>query len=200
MNRNILLIVLLSISSLLFSQNKLKISVFANPCINWINSDNSNTETASPTIGFDAGLMVDKFFAERYAVSTGASIGSFGGEMKIDGFEKHRYNINYISFPLGLKLKTKEIGYFTYYANLGFLAQINYRATDYYNTETHNVWDNTKLFNLGYHFGLGTEYGLGGDAALILGLKYSNGFLDIINNRDGVQSISSMAVVLGILF
>jgi hypothetical protein len=145
--------------------------------------------------------MVDKFFAERYAISTGASIGSFGGNIRYRNDENNRYSIQYISIPLGVKLKTKEIGYFTYYANLGFAAQLNFKATSYYdNNQAHNVWDNTKLFNLGYHFGLGTEYGLGGDAALVLGLKYSNGFLDIINDAQGVQNLSSVALVLGILF
>ena len=36
--------------------------------------------------------------------------------------------MQYINIPLGLKLKTNEIGYFTFYANLGLDAGINIKA------------------------------------------------------------------------
>jgi hypothetical protein len=202
----------------LFSQQHLRFTVFANPSINWLKSDVKDVSFEAPTMGFDAGLTLDKFFAERYAISTGISIGSFGGKLKYNeetNFSVHgedaivaagsivKYKLQYITIPLGLKFKTNEIGYFTYYAHLGLTTQFNVKSTADSGDGTldkSNVGEDIGFANLGYHFGLGTEYALGNSAAIVFGLTYTNGFIDITSHQNDKITLAGIALRLGILF
>ena len=198
-----------------------RFSVFANPCINWFNSDGKKAQSVSPAFGFDAGLTVDKYFAENYAFSTGLSIGTLGGKLNyetenikfstpdanptVNAKTDIKYTLQYITLPLGLKFKTKEIGYFTYFAHLGLTNQININAKattgDAAATLSgDNIDKNIALFNVGYHIGLGAQYSLGGNTAIVLGATLTNGFLDVTNNDKSKITTSSLAIRIGLLF
>jgi hypothetical protein len=198
-----------------------RFSVFANPCINWFNSDGKKAQSDSPVFGFDAGLTVDKYFAENYAFSTGLSIGTLGGKLKYDpenikfstpdgnpvvnANTPIKYSLQYITLPLGLKFKTKEIGYFTYFAHLGLTSQVNINAKatsddDPAKLSGDNIDKDIAIFNLGYHFGLGAQYSIGGNTAIVLGATLTNGFLDITNNDKSKITTSSLAIRIGLLF
>jgi opacity protein-like surface antigen len=223
--RKIVLVNLLLVANLIAinSQQKLRFSIFVNPCINWLSSDVKTVKSDGATFGFDAGLTMDKFFAPNYAISTGISIGSLGGNLRYDSitpFSTHtgdvkvpagstvKYKLQYITVPLGLKFKTNEIGYFTYFAHLGFTLQANIKATgtstDASQTlDNDNISENIGFFNLGYHIGGGVEYSLGGNTAIVIGITYTNGFVDITSNPsnpDDKITTSSFAIRLGVLF
>jgi hypothetical protein len=202
------------------AQQKLRFSVFANPCINWLSSDVKTIKGDGAAFGFDAGLTMDKFFASNYAFSTGVSIGSLGGNLRYGNSTSFRtplgdtaipagssvkFKLQYITIPLGLKFKTNEIGYFTYFAHLGFTLQANIKATGTTSGSVHvldndNIGEEINFLNLGYHIGAGTEYSLGGNTALIIGITYTNGFIDITQNSDDKITTSSFAIRLGVLF
>ncbi len=202
------------------AQQKIRFSVFANPCINWLQSDVNNVQSNGAAFGFDAGLTMDRFFAENYAFSTGISIGSLGGNLiykDSTSFSTHnnsavvpagsnvKFKLQYITIPLGLKFKTKQIGYFTYFAHLGFTIQGNIKAIGT-SSGASNALDNDDIskeinfFNLGYHFGAGAEYALGGNTSLIFGITYTNGFVDITQNTNDKITTLSIAIRLGIMF
>jgi Outer membrane protein beta-barrel domain len=202
------------------AQQKVRFSVFFNPGINWLQSDIKDVSYKSPTIGFDAGLTIDKFFTDKYAFSTGISITSLGGTLTYKNatdFYVHgenlmapansdvKYKLQYLTIPLGIKLKTNQIGYLTYFANLGFNLQFNIKSTassnDQLNTlQNDNVSDEINFYNMGYFFGVGAEYSLGGSAALIFGITYSNGFLDITSSSSDKITSSTVAIRLGMMF
>jgi opacity protein-like surface antigen len=113
------------------------------------------------------------------------------------------YKLQYISVPIGLKLKTNEIGYLTYFTHLGIIAGVNIKATgevEDYELENENISDEIKLFNLGYYIGAGVEYSIGGNSAIVLGLTYTNGFVDITKDTDNKVTNSNIAIRIGILF
>lgn len=205
------------------SQTGVRFSIFANPTINWFQSDNSKNITSDgSTVGFDAGLTVDNYFADNYAFTTGISIGNQGGklnyktdtEFKLNSGEvvtlpannSVKYKLQYLTIPAGLKFKTKEIGYSTFFAHLGLTSQINIKARAF-SSESNNPSldnDNVKpvinLFNMGYHIGAGVQYSLGGNSALVGGLTYTNGFIDITDNDKSYINSMSLALRVGILF
>jgi opacity protein-like surface antigen len=202
------------------AQQRLRFSVLVNPCFNWLSSDVKTIESNGANFGFDAGLTMDKFFAENYAFSTGISIGSLGGNLRyssntvfrttlgdtaVPAGSSVKFKLQYITVPLGLKFKTNQIGYFTYFAHLGFTLQANIKATGT-NTGTprvlddDNISDEISFLNLGYHIGAGAEYSLGGNTAVVFGITYTNGFVDITQNSDDKITTSSFAIRLGILF
>jgi len=213
----IILALLFSIVQGLYSQNT-KFTVFVDPKFSWMTPDLKDVDSDGSKLGVNIGLNVDKFFAPNYAFMTGISIDNTGGFLKYTNQEPIKtnggmdtipagnsleYKLQYISIPLGLKLKTNEIGYFTFFTHLGVNASVNIKATgevEGYELENDNISDEIKLFNLGYYIGLGTEYSIGGNTAIVLGLTYTNGFVDITTDSNNKVTNSNIAIRIGILF
>ncbi|MCK5170656.1 MAG: hypothetical protein KAQ75_12320, partial [Bacteroidales bacterium] len=100
-------------------------------------------------------------------------------------------------------LKTNEIGYLTFFTHLGVNGGIKIKATgevDDFELDNENISEEIKLFNLGYYIGAGVEYSIGGNSAIILGLTYTNGFIDITTDNDNKITLSNFAIRIGILF
>ncbi len=146
-------------------------------------------------------LIVETYFKPNYAFVSGLSLTSLGGNLMYkdsaslstssgrqcnhSGNTTVAYNLNLSVLPVALKLKSNEIGYFTYYAQMGFTPQFNIgsRATstdDLLNKD--NVSEEINLFNLSYFFGGGIEYNIGGQTSLITGIFFNNGFIDVLSS------------------
>ncbi|MBN1187669.1 MAG: PorT family protein [Bacteroidales bacterium] len=215
MKKYILLFILSLIFQGIFSQG-LKMGVFADPLITWMVTDADNITNDGVRMGVNIGLSVEKYFAENYAFSTGLFISNCGGRLQYSDtttFEtgsEHitinpnsiiKYKLQYISVPLGLKLKSDEIGYTTFYADLGMLPQVNIKAiADGDSLSNANVSDDIAFFNLSYYIGAGIEYSLGGKTSLTTGIKYTNGFLDVSSLNGYRATTKSVSLRLGIIF
>jgi long-subunit fatty acid transport protein len=194
-----------------------KIGVIVDPQIAWIASESKNVDNEGTVIGINGGLSIDKYFQKNYALHTGLTIGTQGGKLRYteqmtinaDGTEVSLpagsvvdYKLNYITVPLGLKLKTNQIGYFSYYAQLGFTNQFNIKAkasSDDKQLDKDLIKKEIKLYNLSYHFGAGIEYQLSEETAFTVGVTYHNGFLDLTDQSAKVYS-RVIALSLGIIF
>ena len=96
-----------------------------------------------------------------------------------------KYKLQYIHIPIALKLQTTEIGYTTYFAQLGLDPMINVKANadiPSLSLKDIGVGGEIRLFYLAYHIGVGMEYKIVGNTALMLGLTYMNGFSDVTSN------------------
>lgn len=199
------------------------------PNISWFNPEIRHMDYENIDIGYSYGLFGDIHFAENYAVSSGFFITHQGGEVSfwegtydviIEGTSRidtadlkiRKYDMQYIDVPLNLKLRTREIGYFTFYGQFGvsFGFNIRARADDEYhnNTSEENIEidDVTNLFKASLIMGAGAEYSLLGNTAIVIGLYYNNGFtnpLDMGSTDDG-RVISARAnfveLTIGMLF
>jgi len=210
-------IMLLSSIQMLAQRTNLRFTVFVDPKFSWMSSDVKSVESDGSKLGVNIGLNVDNFFADNYAVMSGVSINNVGGKLTFGEFERIKtnggdtmltpgstmeYKLQYINIPLGLKLKTNEIGYWTFFTHLGINSGINIKATgevDNIDLDNQNISKEVALFNLGYYIGAGVEYSIGGKSAIVVGLTYTNGFIDITDGNDKV-TLSNLAVRLGILF
>ncbi len=211
-------ILLISSIQVFAQQTNLRFTVFVDPKFSWMKSDYNAIENDGTKMGVNIGLNVDNFFADNYAIMTGISIDNTGGNLKfedgkilktgsgeetIDPGSVITYKLQYINVPLGLKLKTNEIGYWTFFTHLGLNSGINIKATaevDGDELENENISDEVNLFNLGYYIGAGAEYSIGGNAAIVVGLTYTNGFVDITDGNDSKVTLSNVAIRLGVLF
>ncbi len=200
--------------------SKYRFTVFANPCINWYNSDVKSTRIGSATFGYDIGFSVDKYFAEHYAINSGVSISLLGGNLKntydytyntsedavtipANTFVKQK--LQYITVPIGFKFTSREIGYTTIYANLGFAnhLNINAKATSSDNgglLDNDNISKDINFYNLSYFFGAGVMYSLGGNTAIVFGINFSNGIIDVTDNSRDKITTSSIAFKIGMQF
>lgn len=220
MKKYLFISILLLSTVQIFAQNSnLRFTVFVDPKFTWMKSDYTAIDNDGSKMGVNIGLNVDKFFADNYAIMTGVSINNVGGNLtfnydgktlKTNGGDEPlnngstvEYKLQYINVPLGLKLKTNEIGYWTFFTHLGLNSGINIKATaevDDVDLQNENISKEIRLFNLGYYIGAGAEYSIGGNAAIVVGLTYTNGFVDITDGEDSKVTLSNIAIRLGVLF
>jgi len=182
--------------------------------VSWFGSDNSGISNKGARPGFNFGLSVYRYFGPNYAFSTGISIISSGGRLvssdttvfyssdagkvlkmtKVNPGQSIVYKIQYVSIPIGLKLQTNQIGYLTFFTDLGLdpkvviggKADIPSKSID-----NESAMEELRVFNMSYHFTAGAEYGLGGNTALVLGLRFDNNFLDITREK-GEQPVDKI--------
>ena len=193
-------------------------SIFADPQVSWFKSDTKNFKPNGSVGGFNIGFAADKFFADRYAITTGLSINSLGGNLlykvagklqtsdadyTIDSGSSVKAKAQYITIPLGLKFKTNQIGYLTFFAQVGVSGHVRLKASAW---ETNNQIDKetaTKQFNLlfaSYHIGAGVEYSLGGPSSLQAGIIYTSGITKAYKAGNGNISLGSLSLRIGIVF
>ena len=233
MKRIYVILFFMCLSLQMFPQGT-RFSIIAAPQLTWMKPDDMNVENQGIRPGIEYGLNLDKFFSENAAFHTGITLTNLGGKLKfkdplipfehsgetdtlMEGTEI-TYKLQYVNIPLGLKFITNEIGYLTYYGNIGINPQIRVKSqadlsrdgnpifTEGNETEVTNTKINKEmnLFNMGYHIGAGIQYSLGINASLLAGLTYYNGFLDVTKNRDHFLEdkiiINGFTLNLGIMF
>jgi hypothetical protein len=179
------------------AQQKIGFGIHASPVISWFSTDINQIRNDGARPGFNFGLTYSKYFAPNYSFTTGINLLNTGGRLissdttiiNISGTKSKVlpgkpvvYKIQYLAFPVGLKLQTNQIGYFTFFSDLGLVPKIVInRKLDIPSLSMSDVSgsDEIRLFNLSYHLTAGIEYSLGGTTALVFGLDYDNNFLDI---------------------
>lgn len=116
------------------------------------------------------------------------------------------YKITYVDVPILLKLKIPEVNHFTYFGQFGVNLSIRAKAkaNDVGNLvaykfdslgvvststieETDNVdvivTNDANLFTLGLNVGLGAEYKIAGNAAIVVSLNFHNAFTNALKEK-----------------
>lgn len=216
MKKILIIILLIGASFFSFSQ-KVKLGVCLNPHFDWFNENSDRMKSDGSKTGIEGGLVIENYFSKNYAFSTGLRLGSYGGKMvyndsilvrtdksnvSVPPSLQVKYALQYVTIPIDLKLKTNQIGFLSYYAQLGFAPQVNIRAR----ASAASVLDNANvgkeigIFNLSYHFGGGVEYGVGGSTVIMVGISYNNGFIDILSKQDSKQTLNFLTINVGVMF
>jgi hypothetical protein len=107
--------------------------------------------------------------------------------------DERKYSITYVTLPIALKLKTKEIGALTYFGQVGMNTSFRWKAkandelsnleTIYKVKESKSKIDVTKdvnVINMALNFGLGAEYNVSGSTSILFGLNYGVGFSNVV--------------------
>jgi hypothetical protein len=212
----IIFVIILSVPG--FSQGA-KFGVYISPQIAWLSPEAKDVKSGGTIGKFAGGLIVDNYFAKNYAFSTGIAIGGQGGKLSYNSTSNNalniydttyslngktvKYNLQYINVPLGLKLRSNEIGYLRFHVIIGFTNQFNIKAkvTDETDGDFNDdsIKDAINFYNLGYHFGGGVDYALGEDTSIFLTIVYDNGFIDVTKSDPKVSS-RVLSLRLGITF
>ena len=187
--------------SLTYAQQRISFGLHADPVISWFASDIKQTKNDGARPGFNFGLTYNKYFSPNYSFSTGISLLNAGGrlvssdttEMEFSNFKSIVlpgkpviYKIQYLTIPIGLKLQTNQIGYITFFSDLGLDPKvvIGGKADIPSNKISgENATKELRMFNLSYHVTAGIEYSIGGTTALVLGLNFDNNFLDVTKDN-----------------
>jgi opacity protein-like surface antigen len=178
------------------------------PNLGWISSDDKSIKNDGTRLGFRFGLLGDVMLGSNanYYFSTGAFLNSVGAKTLTTTADslpavKGEVKLQYVEFPLSIKLKTNEIGYMTYFGQIGFDLGINVSAkASYADSDFVNVSDDTNLLRMALLVGGGVEYNFSGNTSALLGLKYSNGFTSV-NDGDGPDArLHYFEITVGALF
>ena len=187
--------------SLTYAQQRISFGLHADPVISWFASDIKQTKNDGARPGFNFGLTYNKYFSPNYSFSTGISLLNAGGrlvssdttEMEFSNFKSIVlpgkpviYKIQYLTIPIGLKLQTNQIGYITFFSDLGLDPKvvIGGKADIPSNKISgENATKELRMFNLSYHVTGGIEYSIGGTTALVLGLNFDNNVLDVTKDN-----------------
>lgn len=194
------------------SDTKFSFGLKVAPTLAWLKSETKSVENDGAKLGFAYGLMADYNFSKNYALGTGVEVSYRGGKSKqevdILGTKqtfKQSLTLQYIEIPVTMKLKTNEIGYITYFGKFGFAPGLNIKAkadneVNGVKEEDVSVKSNINSFNLSFLAGIGAQYSLGGKTAVLMGITFNNGFLDI-DDTEGTKATSSfLALDLGVMF
>lgn len=241
--------ILLLTSILVFSQDtdrNFRIGLKAQPNLSWLAEDRIETEQGKMSLGFNYGLVTDFHLSNNLWFATGINVNSFGGSINANQADSamtlhiftntdtlqmisRKYTFSSVSIPLTIKMKTKEIGYLTYWGQFGINASYVYKARATKNnviisgTETElsganeemEIIDDSNPIRFDLNIGLGAEYSLAGSTSLLMGVNWENGILRslkreskliLVQNSNNFsplkQQIKSNSVVLtvGILF
>ena len=93
------------------------------------------------------------------------------------------------------------IGRIIYSANLGFDPMIRVSASANINNEKGvHVNEEINFLNMGWHFGGGAQYSLGGELALFFGLSFMNTFVDMTKPMHDHISSYNLFFRLGVMF
>lgn len=211
----VLIIVLISLSAFVHAQDKISFGIHADPLISWFSTDISEVKNDGARPGFNFGLSYYRYFSANYSFSTGVSLMSAGGRlvnsdttvMKIGSRDRTVlpgetviYKIQYLSFPVGLKLQTNQIGYLTFFTDLGLDPKIVIgRKADIPSLDIsgERAREELRLFNISYHITAGIEYSLGGSTAMVFGLNFENNFFDITKDSGNQPSDKVSHKILG---
>ena len=176
-----------------------------NPNISWFKANSDGYKSGGSEIGFEYGLSFEYFISKNHLISTGVFMLNPGGNLNYKGVAlnlsdslvsadvENEYRLGYINIPLTLKLRTNEIGYFTYFGQFGINAAFNYRAKSealYTYQETRKSFPSSYLdtrkdakgdinfINMNLVIGGGIEYNISGNTSLMLGVTFNNGFIN----------------------
>ena len=223
MKKILLILALLITASQLKAQEdpKLHFGLKVSPSLAWIKTDTKGLNIDGTKFGFGYGLMTEFRFSKQYYFATGVDITYRGGSLKESNSNydttttiEKKYTLQYVELPITMKLKTNEIGQFTYFLQFGVAPGINIRAKADTMTTTQigslpvslveengvDIKDDINILNLSMIISAGLEYNLSGTTNFLTAVTFNNGFLDIFDGNAIKGNTNFLALTLGILF
>ena len=204
--------------SFCFSQNindKLKntrMGLYVSPTLNFVQTDSEQTETNTKP-GVIYGYAIEISLNENHRLESGLAISYKGGGIETSGTwaipegttennlpaagSIHSdYKIQYITLPLFIKMRSREIGYFNYFARIG--PSLNFKVREMISS---NEEKNTKLALIDISIFLGAEYSLGGKTSVEGSLFFNNSITNALEAENDPQALfHQLGIRLGFLF
>jgi hypothetical protein len=230
MKKNLLILSLSLLStSTLFAQDeaspepvikeqKIRFGAFIAPTLSWMRPANTKSNDGAYTVsnngskvGFTWGIMLDYWFADNYAISTGLQVNGSGGNIRSNRIDQNtitsntvyntdfNYSLQYLELPINLKLKTSPlsngVNFFgqagvTPGFNISKKASYDVIATDNSNNITTYAEDKAKISGtlsvapvmLQLNIGAGAQYPFSDRLTAYAGIFFNNGFAPDVTN------------------
>jgi len=209
MKKLILLLTLLSVTCVTYSQSGFNLTFLASPQVSWLRSDSKDVKGSGSFLGFGYGVEGDIFLgSDNYAITTGMTVSTVGGSLRypvstpfsgktLPAGTTVDYFLTNLEIPFALKMRTKDFNRVRYYAQFGLTNWLNIKekaTTSDRAFQKEVISDEVRFYGVGLNVGAGLEYGLGHGNALTGGLVYSNGLTDVTTNS-GVKDVATLKVL-----
>lgn len=195
-----------------------RLGLTASPTVGWIKPEQGKTNGLS--LGFSYGLIGDFNFAPNYSFSTALTITTINGKsteanvMPYYGLSSStdpkaydlKYKLQYVDLPLTIKLKTVKADGKRWYGQFGLSNSINISAKQDATSngivvaDGSKISDYTKLYRAGLIIGAGGEFDITGNASIMAGITFNNGFTNIISNSSRTAKNHYLALNFGVFF
>ena len=166
--------------------------LYFSPCINFIHTNNES-ETKS-NLGIVYGYALEMSLNQNHYLESGFSITYKGGDLTktitttlqdpIDNQIQNTttvttdYKVEYFTIPILIKMRSREIGYFHYFAKIG--PSINFKIKDMITSQ-----EKAKFLSFDLSIFVGSEYSLGGKTSIEASMFFTNNITNsIANNTD----------------
>lgn len=219
--KNLLIIVFLT-ASFAANAQQFRYGFYVSPVKNTWVLNAEDYEAFGPTSGFQYGILLDQTIGnkQRFAITTGITLDYTQGGMQTinvsQGASEKNWMVRaqYLELPLALKVRTNQLGSFTFYLQGGGTIAKCLRARGDY-TENGLTLDSdinyleneltTNMYlpiNMSVDIGIGTEFAINETASILLGLYFKNGLTDIYedNNTKSDILLQQFGVQIGGLF
>jgi hypothetical protein len=200
----------------------------ASPFISWLSSDVKNVKNDGANLGFQIFMNGEFYFRESYAIKTGLGL-SFrnGGKLlhsdagqifpksslsneifrEMPANSSVRYKLQYVEIPFAFRMRTQEIGYTRFYAEipmftLGICTQAR-GDLGLADGDNENIARDTRWLNLSWGLGGGMEYALTSTTSLIGGLYFQQGMTDVVSKSSvnrGKNELNKLVLRIGVMF
>lgn len=194
-----------------------RFGIYGQPAISWYKPDNPDLmESKGSKLTFSYGLLLEFRLNKVACISTGLAAHYAGGKLgfktdtlvygygtdNVDTFRlmTRDYKISYAEIPFLIKMKTPEIGAFTYFGQFGVDIKFKTKAksltddgffvsnNDYVNATAGSrnnvdISNDMAFLNLGLNIGGGLEYNLAGSTSIVFAVSYNNGFMNVLRTK-----------------
>jgi hypothetical protein len=192
--------------------------VYAAPVISWFRTDVEDVSNKGARAGFVLSISAERQLTDNWHFNSGLAYSTASARL-VDAndsffrFSDHTstvaagepviYKLQYISVPVGIKIKTTEKGYFTYFAEFGLDPKvvINGRVDiPSIGIKGENAMTEIRRFNAGYHLTAGAEYSIDGSTSLVLGFGYETNIFDITKDFESLETDRTIHKMLKFIF
>ena len=174
------------------SQNT-RMGLYLSPCINWI-STNDDADVGS-NVGFNYGYGIEFSISENHFLESGFEFSHRGGDIN-----STNYNVQYLNIPIQIKMKSRAIGYWKYFAKTGpsLAFRVKERVTTNLPQENEK---HSKSALLIVNISVGAEYSLGNNTAVHSELFFQNNITTGLNYSNTENSLlNQIGLRLGFFF
>jgi hypothetical protein len=199
-------------------RKKFRMGLNVSPSVDWFQTTTAGLDLEAVRVKFGAGLTGEYAFGNNYALTFGLEYKGAGGALAFQNayylskedlnvpfeLKTRNYRYDYVNIPITMKLMTNEIGYFTYFAqvgvdlsilasakgydkgnlvsldSLGFPAAFTPKDRDY-----RDIYSSSSFGQVRLRVGIGAEWNFSGNTSLVFSVTYHHGFIDMLRDADG---------------
>ncbi|MDR2466159.1 MAG: PorT family protein [Prevotellaceae bacterium] len=185
------------------------------PAFSWAPAS-GNVSSDGMRFAYELSVHFDKYFKERYAFFAGISYMNIGGGIRnkinepialksdippLERMKTAKYYIQYLTIPVGLKLKTVRHGTLTYYFQGALLPGVRIGGScTPEDGEKESFSKDLNLMTCAVQLSLGCLYPASDHSFIKLGLIFDRFFTDALNSSNMKSLPTSLGLQIGFVF